>query len=150
MENELKNRLKFLDASTIEINLDVNEQSIALVEEIVNAICQQWKLTEKIRFSLNIVLEELVSNVVFYAFTDEIINRFINIVIGIKDQEIEITIVDNGKEFNPLKHTQKPVSKQIEEVSIGGLGIHLVKNFSSTIHYERENETNKIRVNIPY
>ena len=98
---------------------------------------------------MKIVLEETVMNILSYAFetdareTDEITVALANI-----DQLVTVTIRDTGKPFDPLKHGRGPLEASIEDTEIGGLGIHLTKNLSDAICYERKDRRNILTITL--
>ena len=50
---------------------------------------------------------------------------------------IQITIIDDGVPFDPLKAKEPDTTAAIQERKIGGLGIFLVKTIMDSMHYER-------------
>ncbi|MEI8006544.1 MAG: SpoIIE family protein phosphatase [Bacteroidota bacterium] len=104
---------------------------------------EEWEIPPKVSMELNLILEELFTNIVFYAFDDgrdhDILVRFIHPAPGI----IRVCIEDDGKAFNLLeKDTSDTVNHPVEERQIGGLGIHFVKKLVNEISYERKNGKN--------
>jgi anti-sigma regulatory factor (Ser/Thr protein kinase) len=51
---------------------------------------------------------------------------------------VTVTVEDDGVPFNPLEATEPDLDRPLEERSIGGLGIHLVKNLMDDVEYRRE------------
>jgi anti-sigma regulatory factor (Ser/Thr protein kinase) len=52
---------------------------------------------------------------------------------------------DDGKPFNLLdKEAGELIGKPLEELQIGGLGIHFVKEMMDEVHYSRENNRNMV------
>ncbi len=110
-------------------------------------VAEEWEIPPKACMELNLILEELFTNVVFYAFDDggdhEIVVTFKRIVHGI----VEIILEDDGKEFNLLeKDTSDAVNQTIDERKIGGLGIHFVKQLVNEIRYERMDGKNIVHL----
>ena len=120
---------------------DINE--ICRLESIVHSMGKEWSIDEKIQFSINLVLEELISNIIFYGFKNKKSQNIINIEATNNGREIVLIISDNAIEFNILEHEAKVVSsKNIEEQEVGGLGIHFIKNLTSFIKYNRNSGFN--------
>ncbi len=94
---------------------------------------------------VQIVLEEVLSNIVFYAYDDD---RDHDIVITMDSTEerlkLTIVIVDDGVPFNPLEVEKPDTSLALQDREIGGLGIHLVINLMDEVTYERRGEQNVI------
>jgi len=113
-----------------------------LVAEL-EQLAEEWEIPVKVSMELNLILEELFTNVVFYAFDDgrdhDIIVTFAHPAPG----AIKIGMEDDGKAFNLLeKNTSDVVNHPIEDRQIGGLGIHFVKKLVNEITYERKNGKN--------
>lgn len=123
-------------------------EEISYLESIIESIGSQWNLNEKIKFKLNLVLEEILSNVIFHGFESANEKNYILSELELLNNEIQIRIIDNAKEFNPLLKESEPVNKPIEEQSVGGLGIHLVKNMTVFMKYNRKNELNQLTLSI--
>lgn len=98
---------------------------------------EQYGLSMKVVMNLNLVLEELISNIIFYGFEDKNEHE-IQISFIVDDEKVRIDIEDEGKYYDPTqKETPDSIGKPIEEQQIGGLGIHLVKNLMDSFTYER-------------
>jgi len=113
-----------------------------LVAEL-EQLSEEWEIPSKVSMELNLILEELFTNIVFYAFDD---GRDHEIIVTFKHADgktVIIRIEDDGKEFNLLeKDTSATVDKPIGERQVGGLGIHFVKKLVNEISYERHDGKN--------
>ena len=92
---------------------------------------------------INLVLEELFTNVVFYAFDDQL-EHTINLGFTLIDQhQLMIRLEDDGKPFNLLeKKVDDVFDKPLEERQIGGLGIHFIREMMNSVEYQREDNKN--------
>ncbi len=90
---------------------------------------------------LHVVFDELLSNIVCYAYLDEE-NHEIEVEIDASKKRLKITIVDDGRAFNPLEADKPDTSLPLEERKIGGLGIHLVLNMVDELTYKRDGNRN--------
>ncbi len=108
-------------------------------------LCEEWEIPMNISINLNLVLEELVTNIIFYGYEDQNEHE-INIHFTFDDNRIEIVLVDDAKEFNLLLAAEPEFNTPIEEMKIGGLGIHLVKKIMNEIKYERSDNKNILKL----
>ena len=92
---------------------------------------------------LHVVFDELLSNIVRYAYLDEA-NHEIEVVIDDSSERLKITIEDDGMPFNPLEADKPDTSSPLEERQIGGLGIHLVLNMVDELTYKRDCNRNVV------
>ena len=91
---------------------------------------------------LAIVVDEIFSNIVSYAYKDKPENIKIVCNCSKKDGVFSITFVDTGVEYNPLEAPEPDVTLPLEKRQIGGLGIFIVKKFMDSLHYERKGNKN--------
>ncbi|MCX6250861.1 MAG: ATP-binding protein [Bacteroidetes bacterium] len=109
----------------------------------IDQLGEDWAIPPKVLKELNLALEELFTNIVFYAYDDKEEHK---IDIFFENPEpgcIRISISDDGKAFNLLeKSADDNLSKPLGERQVGGLGIHLVKQLVNNIEYQRKNRKN--------
>jgi sigma-B regulation protein RsbU (phosphoserine phosphatase) len=112
-------------------------QQIPTLAEWVESL----NLPEAINMSINLALEEIVSNVMLYAYPDTQSGRVMVEAEKFADKII-FTISDSGIAFDPTEQAEPDLTLSVEERPIGGLGIHLVRQIMDEIHYKRLNEKN--------
>ncbi len=116
------------------------------LEKIVlflEALSVEWQVPMKVNLELNLVIEELFTNIVFYAFDDNLPHPVTIDIEMPAENTIIIRISDEGKPFNLLeKSTDELVNQSLEERKIGGLGIHFVKEMMNRVEYQRKNDKN--------
>ena len=93
---------------------------------------------------INVVLEELITNTIFYGLPEGADPESLHIDLKLEreDGTLCIRIEDNGKAFDPLKREGPDLDGTIEEREIGGLGIHLVKTLMDQLEYKRVDDKN--------
>jgi anti-sigma regulatory factor (Ser/Thr protein kinase) len=102
---------------------------------------QRCGLSAKTLLELNLILEEVVVNVISYAYRDDRRHEIVVDAVS-KDGELTIEVKDDGRPFNPLLIPPPDLERSLEETQIGGLGLHLVHELSSSLEYERREERN--------
>ena len=116
-------------------------------EEIIDAILRTPEVAScpKESYAIHLVCEELVVNVVSYAYADEA-EGYLKIQIEKADGAITIRFIDGGVAFNPLEREMPDVSLSMEERQIGGLGIFLTVQMMDEVQYERINNENVVTI----
>ncbi len=126
------------------------EKKITIINQItqleilaiaMEGISDEWDIPMKTSLSLNLVLEELVTNIIFYGYEDTNEHQII-INLSYSDNIMEIIIEDDAREFNPLLLAAPDLDIAIEERKIGGLGIHFVRKIMDEIVYVRKGNKN--------
>ena len=86
-------------------------------------------------------LDEVVTNVISYGYDDHD-EHHINVTLRSGQGVIEVSVVDDGKPFNPLEFRTPDLKCPIDERPVGGLGIYLVKTYMNELEYERTGVNN--------
>jgi len=92
-------------------------------------------LSPRVLNRLEVVFEELISNIVRHGFrpgSDQII--LVRIETG--PEAIKLTIEDEGRPFNLLEAAPPAPFQSLETARVGGLGIAAVRKMASDIRYE--------------
>lgn len=98
-------------------------------------------LSQRTIFKINLAVEELVSNIISYGYSDDE-EHWIKIAISIEDGVLVVSLEDDGIPFNPTEARAPDCGCPIEERKIGNLGIHLCKQFMDDLVYERRGNKN--------
>jgi anti-sigma regulatory factor (Ser/Thr protein kinase) len=100
-------------------------------------------VAEKTRFNAMLSLEEAVTNVIKYAFADDR-EHGIDVEARLDPSEIVIEVSDDGREFDPVSAPPPNFDLPFEERPVGGLGIHLLRELTSRMTYERAGGRNHL------
>lgn len=109
--------------------------------EKIEKLAEKWELSQELAMNINLVIEEALSNIIFYAFTDSD-QHDIKISISLNQNRVMIKITDNGIPFNPLLQQQPDISLSVTERPVGGLGIFLISSIMDKIQYFRQKNQN--------
>jgi anti-sigma regulatory factor (Ser/Thr protein kinase) len=97
-------------------------------------------------FRVNLTLEEIVTNVVKFGHEGDERPHPIDIAIHVNPETVEVVIIDEGREFNPVLHQRETPSEILTERTTGGLGIFLIKKLVGDMRYRREGNRNIVEV----
>ncbi|OPY93476.1 MAG: Serine/threonine-protein kinase BtrW [Syntrophaceae bacterium PtaU1.Bin231] len=91
---------------------------------------------------LELVLEEVIVNVIHYAYPAGAEGE-IEVACGPAGEEgLRISVLDAGIPFNPLEKGDPDLDAPLEDRTVGGLGIYLVRKLANEVHYRREEGKN--------
>ena len=102
-------------------------------------------------YTVNLALEELVVNVIRYAYMD-LDEHLINIDLSIVEQQLVLVIEDDGRPFDPQSGNMRPdeFAEDPDNLEIGGLGLVLVLDMVDLLKYARVNTKNRTEVRIKF
>ena len=87
------------------------------------------------QMQLEIALEEIFVNIASYAYPDGAGEVTVRIHTDQAANMAEITLIDSGIPYNPLKKEDPDITQSAEERPIGGLGIYMVKASMDSVEY---------------
>jgi serine/threonine-protein kinase RsbW len=96
-------------------------------------------------YAVNLAIEELVVNVIRYAYVDDD-PHVIDVELAIEGDQIALRIDDDGMPFDPRRGPALNVHAEDRET--GGLGLALVLDMVDVLKYRREEERNRVEVRI--
>ena len=98
-------------------------------------------------YAAALALEELLSNVIRHGYGDGARHE-ISVRLRAEPGGVELELVDDGREFDPSSAPEVDLAAPLEDRSVGGLGIHLVRRMARDIRYERTDGRNRLRVSL--
>ena len=112
----------------------------------IDDVCENAGVDSATAMSINLAMEEAVSNIIFYAYPGGETEHTITVRYARKDKELHFDIYDRGIPFDPTARAEADVSLSAEERKIGGLGIFLVKQIMDRVEYERRGDENILKL----
>lgn len=124
------------ERATIELRLTNELSEINRCLRALEEICARFDLPAEIQNNFSTVLDDLLNNVINYAFDDDD-EHLIDVVMSTDGQRFIVSVTDDGIEFDPFQRAEPDIHSGIEERGIGGLGIHLIRNLMDDYSYRR-------------
>jgi serine/threonine-protein kinase RsbW len=106
------------------------------VAQFIEEIGEELHLDMEMQMNLNLVMEEMVSNVIFYAYPKEADSE-IELLAKCDGKKLTFVLSDQGKEFDPTAKEDADPDVNPAEREIGGMGIFIVKNIMNHVTYQR-------------
>lgn len=116
-------------------------EELSFLSGKIDELAEEWELSPAMAMNINLVVEEAISNIIFYAFNDKGKHK-INISISVESNILKIKINDDGIPFNPLLQQQPDITLTAEERPVGGLGIFLISQIMDEMNYARQKNQN--------
>ena len=117
-------------------------KSLDEIFKFINEFSAKTGVDESVVFTINLVVEELFTNMVKYTYenSNEIL---LELKKNAEDLIIHLTDFDVDP-FDITKTVEVDTKQSLEERGVGGLGIHLVKQMIDKIEYEYKDRQSKI------
>ncbi|RGN31407.1 ATP-binding protein [Bacteroides oleiciplenus] len=126
-----------------EIRITNELDEITVLADFVEELCSNLSLPAEITMHINLALEEAVSNVIMYAYPQEE-HHEIRLKASLTDNQLIFLLTDKGFLFDPTNASYADITIPIEERSIGGLGIFLIRSIMNEVSYQRLDGENRL------
>jgi anti-sigma regulatory factor (Ser/Thr protein kinase) len=121
---------------------EIGRARLALLQFLAPA-----KLPDRQIYRLELVLEELLGNIIRYAFTEPSPSA-IELAVTLVGGDVILTFEDSGKPFDPLDVPEPSRPTDISAAKVGGRGLSLVRKFADRLDYQRRDGRNRLEVRI--
>lgn len=108
---------------------------------ILEQIKNEWQLTDIYILQLNLVLDELFTNIISHGY-EHGSKEQVAVTLKNYGDIIEIIIRDSGKPFDPTAAKKPQTGSSLAETPDGGLGIFLARQYTDSIDYKRAENKN--------
>jgi serine/threonine-protein kinase RsbW len=123
------------------LTLRNDRAEITRLAEFVDAFCEPLAPTPKDILAVQLALEEIVTNVIDYGYTDGQPHTF-TVELAAAGRRVTAVVTDDARAYDPLARAEVDITLSLEDRPIGGLGIHLAKKLMDSVHYERRDGRN--------
>ncbi len=111
----------------------------------LRGILKDIDASEDATHAVSLSVVEAVTNVVSYAFAPETVHKIL-ITMDVSQEELVVAIIDDGIAFDPLARPAAVPAVDLASAEIGGLGIALMREFSTRIGYARSDNLNRLEM----
>ena len=126
-----------------ELTFKNEEQELNRVAEFMETVCDELQLDMHVAMKLQVAIEEMVSNVIFYAYPEGTCAD-ITLTAESDDKELALVLSDSGKPFDPTAKEDADIDVNPMDRDQGGMGILIVKNIMNEVTYQRLGEMNQL------
>ncbi len=120
----------------LEFTADNTFDSVAEGARQLEKFAEDFSLPPRKAYQLDLIYEELMTNVVKYSYTDSAPHR-IQVILDDQNDLLTFTIIHDGTDFNPWLQADPDLNVPLEERQEGGIGIMLARKFARSVDYQR-------------
>ena len=129
-----------------ELTVEAIVEQIETVTEFVNAELEKLDCPMKARIQLDIAIDEIVSNIAYYAYGEKTGSVTVRIEALQEENGVQLMFLDSGVPYDPLTRQDPDISAEIEERKEGGFGIFLVRKTMDDMKYEYKDGQNCLTI----
>jgi anti-sigma regulatory factor (Ser/Thr protein kinase) len=127
------------------VTISNDRASLPRLQQALERFGRQHGIPAQTVNQLQVVLDELGSNIIKYAWSDGGPHE-LSVSFGVSDGAITLEICDDGTAFNPLDAPAPKPLRPGARPRPGGVGLHMVRQLVDAMAYARIGATNHITI----
>jgi anti-sigma regulatory factor (Ser/Thr protein kinase) len=127
------------------IVLENKLEELSVLTQILQVFLRPYQMPSATLYALELTLEEILVNIVSYAYEDDALHD-VEFRVEVEADMIAMKFTDDGKPFNPLTVGKADTAQPLMERGVGGLGINVVRKMRDMMEYQRKDEKNILRI----
>ncbi len=127
----------------VEIRLQNRLSEIQRLADAVEAFGIAHNFSSAAVFKINLVLDEVVTNIVEYGFDDKLPHEII-VVLTLAGDVVAAEVIDDGRAYDPTLTPDPDTTSPVDERPIGGLGVHFARTMMDRVEYRRVDRFNRL------
>ena len=129
-----------------ELTIAATVENIETVTDFVNSELEALDCPMKAQMQIDIAIDELFGNIAHYAYNPETGDATVRVEVIEDPMSVVITFIDKGVPYDPLAQEDPDTTLSVEERSIGGLGVFMVKKTMDDVTYEYKDGQNILKI----
>lgn len=130
---------------THRLTVNASTSRLADVRKFVAEKAQRFGFDEKDVSDIRLAVDEACTNIIKHAYNYDD-NQNVEILIGIDDDKLFVTLTDTGEAFDPNKYSKPDLRKQMKSRQRGGVGVYLIRKLMDEVEYLKKEDHNMIRM----
>jgi anti-sigma regulatory factor (Ser/Thr protein kinase) len=126
------------------LTLESKLSEIARVPPWIERLASLHAIPGRTRFAMDLCLEEVLSNIIRHGYSGKEESVISIRYLTDRDGFFTLVVEDEAPPFNPLAVRDPPSPQSLEDISEGGQGIHLLKQFADAVEYELKPTGNRL------
>ncbi|MGD9330365.1 MAG: ATP-binding protein [Desulfobacterales bacterium] len=120
-------------------------EELSVLTQMLQVFLRPYQMPSGVLYALELSLEEILVNIVSYAYQSEGIHA-VHFSVEVDEDLIAMKFVDSGDPFNPLAAEKMRPQDPLMERGVGGLGINFVRQMRDMMEYQRKDDQNILRI----
>ena len=129
-----------------ELIIEATPENVDKAIEFVDEQLEEYGCSMKDQMAIDVAIDELFTNIANYAYSPETGYATVQVDVLKDPLSVEVTFIDNGKQYDPLAKEDPDTTLSIEDRPIGGMGILIVKKSMDAVNYEYKDGKNILTI----
>lgn len=136
-----------MSAAPLRLHLANERAALEPARLAVLAFLAPFSPSPRTVYAIELVLEEVLTNEIKYAFDDHA-EHPIELTVRLEPDAVVLRFEDGGVAFDPLQASAPQAPTSVDDAPVGGLGLVLVRSFATSASYERRDGRNCLTIGV--
>jgi anti-sigma regulatory factor (Ser/Thr protein kinase) len=130
-----------------ELTIRANGDEVRPASDWLYAACREHAVPEQHVERLVLCLNEALENVIVHGGSTALsapVKLMLEVSVGERCGKAGVTVSDAGVAFDPLSVPSRTLPKTLEDASLGGLGLVMIRRCSDWLDYRNEQGHNRL------
>jgi len=127
-----------------EIKVPANIDYLGDLRDFVTNLGHKYRFSDKLVNAFKLSIDEAATNIIRHAYREH--DGEITVRALIKRNSLTLSIIDQGKYFDPKRVKDPDLNRYINIGKKGGLGIFIIRRLMDEIDYHKTEEGNELRI----
>ena len=129
-----------------ELTIEATPENLDEVLSFIDAQLESYGCGMRAQAAIDVAVDELFINIAQYAYSPDTGYATVRVDVLNEPLSVEITFIDNGRQYDPLANEDPDTSLPLEQREIGGLGILIVKKSMDVVSYTYKDGKNILTI----
>ena len=133
----------------MELTIGNDPANITIVRDALDLFGAEHRLSSKMLYELQVVLDEIVSNIIKYAWPQGGTHQFLvrlDLERTASGSHVVMEVIDDGQPYDPGMAPRPVPFTAGRRPRPGGVGLHMVKQLVHTFEYDRVSGHNRVKL----
>ena len=127
-----------MKSNRFELEVESKLENLPVIGDFLAEAMNQLDIEPATASRVQLVVDEACTNVIKHAYSEW--KGLITLVLELVDNDLIITVRDQGKPFDPSSVSPPDLETDLDERKIGGLGIYFMRELMDEISYNFDAE----------
>lgn len=134
--------------AALELEVEGTLDALERANDAVESFLESRDVGLRVALAARLVVEELGTNAIKYGGPDGAPAPGLRLRVELTDELVVLTLSDAGHPFDPTAQAPAGAPTSLDDATVGGLGLTMVRNAAHRFVYERLDDRNVTRVEL--
>lgn len=128
----------------IDLRFGAKPGEVRRLLRIIDGFCRGHGVPDRVARHLALAVDEAVTNIIGHAFDHDPGSHEIRVRLELRGLALRVEVEDDGRPFDPTSVPARPSNLSLDEMPVGGLGVHIMRSVLDGFEYERDRAMNRL------